>query len=430
MVLSSRGWQDHPVGPTAIFDKSALQALSMDESVWFEAFFLPNLVPVFYVETLADLEKEVAEGKTPEDLVGMLAGKTPSNAAPNVHHRQLLLADLMGQGLAMDGRTVISGGETKQMPDGSIGVHVDEFPETAALLRWMRSEFLEIEREVAKGWRAELAQHDPTQVVDVLGAIFSDETKISDLEQLKASVDSFCSRSDPHLLALAFEVLDVPDDYRRAGLARWEAHGRPPLDQFAPYLVHVFKVDLLYYLGIHRGFISAERASNKADMAYLYYLPFGMVFVSGDNLHRRTVPLFLREDQSYLPAAELKGALQEMDEHYDALPDEIKQLGVMRFVSYPPSSIDNAVTHAWDSHMRADWREIAKAQEANIGKPPDDDQLQSGADLKVRLEQAQSIPEGVAGSDPDPDYLTISRYVPAQRGKWRIVPEGLEEEAD
>lgn len=29
---------------------------------------------------------------------------------------------------------------------------------------------------------------------------------------------------------------------------------------------------MLVYLGIDRGFISSERASNKADMAYLYYL--------------------------------------------------------------------------------------------------------------------------------------------------------------
>ena len=65
------------MGPITIFDKSALQALSMDEAVWFDAFVLANIVPVFYVETLADLENEVGEGKTPEALVGMLAEKTP-----------------------------------------------------------------------------------------------------------------------------------------------------------------------------------------------------------------------------------------------------------------------------------------------------------------------------------------------------------------
>lgn len=42
------------MGPTVLFDKSALQALSMDESVWFDTFFGVNVVPIFYVETLAD----------------------------------------------------------------------------------------------------------------------------------------------------------------------------------------------------------------------------------------------------------------------------------------------------------------------------------------------------------------------------------------
>jgi hypothetical protein len=58
------------VGPTTIFDKSALEALSLDEAVWFDAFFYANIVPIFYVETLADLEKQMADGRTPEDVVG------------------------------------------------------------------------------------------------------------------------------------------------------------------------------------------------------------------------------------------------------------------------------------------------------------------------------------------------------------------------
>ncbi len=77
------------MGPMTIFDKSALQALSMDEAVWLDAFLRVNVVPVFYTETLADLEKDMAEGRNAEDLVGMLAEKTPSNAYPNVHHRTL-----------------------------------------------------------------------------------------------------------------------------------------------------------------------------------------------------------------------------------------------------------------------------------------------------------------------------------------------------
>jgi len=65
------------MGPTLIFDKSALQGLSVDESMWLENFFITNITPLFFVETLADLEKEVRAGRTPEDIVGNIALKTP-----------------------------------------------------------------------------------------------------------------------------------------------------------------------------------------------------------------------------------------------------------------------------------------------------------------------------------------------------------------
>ncbi len=312
------------MGPITIFDKSALQALSMDEAVWFDAFFLANVVPLFYVETLADLEKHVAEGKSPEDLVGMLAEKTPSGAAPNVYHRQLVLGELSGLPITMTGQVIVNAGEVRQAPDGSVGVHVDEFPEQAALLRWSEHDFLEIERDAARKWRADLAKQDPERQIAVLKNILPVKAKYSDLGQLKEFIDSFCASREPEVITLALEVLGVPNEFKRAALQRWESAGNPTLDEFAPYTTHVFKVDLLFYLGIYRGFISGERASNRVDMAYLYYLPFAMVFVSGDKLHHRTAPLFLRDDQSYLGHEELKAALAELDKHYDTLPEEVE----------------------------------------------------------------------------------------------------------
>jgi hypothetical protein len=416
------------MGPTTIFDKSALQALNIDEAVWFEAFCLANVVPVFYVETLADLEKAVAEGRTPEDVVGRLAEKTPSNAAPNVHHRGMILEELLGNEIPMTGQVVISGGEVKRAPDGKVGLHVEQFPEAAALQRWQNHDFLEIEREAAQGWRAELAVHDPAAVIRVLKDILPD-TKISNLEQLKAFLDSFCSSTEREVVDLALDVLGVTPEYKGFALARWAAEGKPPLEQFAPYGAHVFKVDSLFYLGIHRGFISGERASNRADMAYLYYLPFMRVFASGDKLHRRTVPLFLADDQTYLHADELKQALRELDDHYESLPDAIKQLGVLAFASYPPSAIDNAVTRLWDKHMRPDWREIAKGIEAELGKPRDEAAGRATvADLNRRLDAARPIPDQDPRSLADgPDYFLIQRCVPATKGKWRMVSKEVEE---
>jgi hypothetical protein len=418
------------VGPITIFDKSALQGLNVNEAVWFEAFFLANVTPVFYVETLADLEKAVAEGRTPEDVVGGLAAKTPSNAVPNVHHRRLVSAELLGDAeIEMAGRAMVGSGEMMKTPDGGMGIHIDEFPESTALHRWKNHEFLEIERSVAKGWRTELAEHDPDRITGVVKNILPTDARFADLGQLKAFIDSFCASDEQVVVALALDLLGAPEPARSIILARWEAAGRPRLDAFAPYATHVFKVDLLYYLGIHRGFISGERASNKADMAYLYYLPFSMVFVSGDRLHERTAPLFLRSDQSYVRADEFKAGLRELDEHYDALPEEIKALGVMQFATFPPVAVANVVTSLWDKHMHPDWREMARGKEAERGKPRDEARDRETVQaIRRRLDQAQPAEGDEARLDGDAaDYLFVRRQVPITKGKWRMVSKEVEE---
>jgi len=54
-----------PGGPTLVFDRSALQSFSVDESVLFDNFYLPAVTPLFFVETLADLEKKFVKDKPP-----------------------------------------------------------------------------------------------------------------------------------------------------------------------------------------------------------------------------------------------------------------------------------------------------------------------------------------------------------------------------
>ena len=65
------------MGPITLFDKSFLQSLNVDESVWFDHYYLANVCHLFYVETLADLEKAVRDGRTPEQEVGIIASKFP-----------------------------------------------------------------------------------------------------------------------------------------------------------------------------------------------------------------------------------------------------------------------------------------------------------------------------------------------------------------
>ncbi len=65
------------MGPIALFDKSFIQSLSLDESVWFDHFFLTNVCPVFFIETLADLGKRENGDKNPYREVEIIADKFP-----------------------------------------------------------------------------------------------------------------------------------------------------------------------------------------------------------------------------------------------------------------------------------------------------------------------------------------------------------------
>ena len=123
------------MGPITLFDKSFLQSLSIDESVWFDHFFLTNVCPVFYVETLSDLEKSVRKGRTPEDEVRIIADKFPEmHGTPCAYHLDLCVGNLMGHPVSMIGQIPVAGGHLVKV-DGKTGVVFKKTPESEAFSR-------------------------------------------------------------------------------------------------------------------------------------------------------------------------------------------------------------------------------------------------------------------------------------------------------
>lgn len=87
------------VGPITIFAKSAFELLNVDEACLFGHFYRINVTPIFFVETPADLEKQVAEGRTPQRGVGRIAYRT--TGAPS---RPLALSQTLHAGPSPDFR--------------------------------------------------------------------------------------------------------------------------------------------------------------------------------------------------------------------------------------------------------------------------------------------------------------------------------------
>jgi len=94
-----------------------------------------------------------------------------------------------------------------------------------------------------------------------------------------------------------FESLSIPTIYQhKIGFNILSNTNKlKSLNNIAPYASYVIKVNIFFDICITRGFISDVRKSNKIDISYLYYLPFCMIFISSDKLHRSCVLLFLKE---------------------------------------------------------------------------------------------------------------------------------------
>lgn len=109
------------MGPIILFDKSFLQSLNIDEAVLFDSFFTCNIPPIFFVETVADLEKNIRAGRTSEDEVRIIADKTPQiSGTPCTLHINLAIGNLLGSSVPMSGRQIpIPGGKHVRTADRS-----------------------------------------------------------------------------------------------------------------------------------------------------------------------------------------------------------------------------------------------------------------------------------------------------------------------
>jgi hypothetical protein len=411
-------------GPSLIFDKSSLESLNLDEAVLMDNFYMSTITPLFYVECLADLEKKISSSSTPEQLVGSLADRTPdSQAYPNVHHLQVLNAELARKFdmKTVYGRVMMAGGEPVQLGDKK-GIVYRKSPEQDALERWMGRHFLDVERNMAKAWRRALQRTDFVAMLkSVMGSI-GPWRKPKSLEDAKKIADTIIDYMDPEwLLRFGLDLLGVPESVDWV-IADWIGRRRPPLRDHLPYFVFLLTINLFFCLVLPTQLLRNVKPSHQIDLAYLYYLPFCSVFTSKDNFHAQIAPLFLDPFQTFVNGTEFKEELKRLVEYYSALPEEERKTGLMNFAKCPPDDQSFLTTRLWDKYLPR-WREI-KAQP----KAPRDPE----ADKKLveKLNRMSDSPELQPHDEHDVDelhYVTVIKNVRMRKGKWQRFSEEQEQ---
>ncbi|TAM80123.1 MAG: hypothetical protein EPN47_16660 [Acidobacteria bacterium] len=336
---------------------------------------------------------------------------------------KLIQGALTGHSLPLEPRIPLDRGTVVNL-DGKPGLFFPMTHEEEALRRWYRHEFLDVERQIAKLWRRQLCNSDYTELYNFFRKWFL-IGKPKNLEEVKRLAEAYVDGS-PQEASLLFgmTLFGVPPASQKQVVALWEEGGNLPLRDFAPYFHYVYCVDLFYNLAVAADLISRVRpkgkADNKVDIAYLYYLPFCMVFTSSDGLHERVVPLFLRPDQSFVKGNDLKEDLCKLEEYYWSLPDEVKSSGFHKFAGWPPEDTAFLVTRLWDRHL-PDWRKL-KSKE----RKPDSATAKVLMDMLNRIEK-----EAVESPDPtghlsldDMQFAQMKRNVMRRKGRWeRFGPD-------
>jgi hypothetical protein len=353
-----------------LIDKSVLQGLAQRETKWLFHHLLVNLPPVFFAELLADLKKEKSfSTDSGEGDVKMLSGKVDSAfVALNKDSSMLIHDEFIGKRFEMDGRPVLDA-EYVRMPDGKTTMFYDQTPMQRVLDRWQEGNFDDMEREFAQVWRDRLASIDLQRIVQLNKS--TRNRTVQTPTDVRRLVDDLLFRSDRNYANLSYwlDIVEATQSIKRAVLESWKKAGRPLAITFAPYIAHIAKVHYFFYIAVAHQVITT-RSSNQIDMEYFDYLPFARVFSSNDKLHREIYPALAEEWQVFMPFTELKSALKELADYYDAMTPEQKHHGSMTYADYPPIEMDNAITRAYDRFL-PNWR--IGANEPPPPRNPDED---------------------------------------------------------
>lgn len=362
-----------------IVDKSVLQSLSPREAEWLFHHYRVNVPPVLFAEVLGDLRKTKNLTTTSGVRDAQALAKKVDGSGVDLHMdtQRLVTQELLGYEITMDGRPCVENAEMIRMPDGSLGMHIDQTPLQRVLGKWQAGDFNGMELAFSQQWRNHL------DGIDLEGALRSAKgwrnKSIDTPAKVAQTVDAFLFRENSNHANLTnwLQVLKVPEPSQRKVIDRWRRAGRPPVIRLFPLTASLARLRLFFYLAVVHGVVTT-RSSNEIDFQYFEYLPFTRVFSSSDKLHSDMFPIFANSYNYFVPGPDLKQALREMADFYEAMPLEEKSEGSYSYAEYPPVHMNNAVTKSFDRYYPR-WRDGA-----NQPKPPRDKSKDAEILAKIR----------------------------------------------
>lgn len=341
--------------PITILDKSAFQCFSLEEHIYFKNHFFHNITPILLYEIYADLAKTFKKGEIPFKKVVELSSKFMGSGNPvNTDYRKLCTNSLIGYRIHIGkGQAVIDYGTKVPLNNGKFGMFIDLSPLNKAILRWSDGNFTDSDKLLAELWRKVSNKYTSDvfkQQIDELQIILPRVNEFNEIQDVVNEYMMKLSLQDSWL-NLSINLVNPANHIKNKILFRWNSENTL-LKYFAPYAYFCIKVILTMQIATSSGLIK-WKSTNRLDMEYLFYLPFCMLFVSGDNLHIQLAPLLMRENQSFANSMELKKSMKMQIEQWKTIDKEEKLLLKAGLGSYPLPMKDSIIINLWNKHCIA-----------------------------------------------------------------------------
>lgn len=301
--------------PYLITDKSTFQYFSKPELNILAKHYLLVVTPELIMEILGDLEKPERDKALSEKEVMELSKKLlDCDPVFTLRYEDLCVLSLLGRELPRIGESGTIGIPFKTSKGETI-LFFDEPKQRKILLDWANGNFSEKDKIGAYLWKDRTTSIPLEIYKEIFKDSLSEIRKVKNLDNIASSADYYILKQDPALqfsfLSLFMNGLRLPQDLKDDISKRWMNENLPMLMHFAPYAGNVFRTKLIFILGLTAGFLSTK-SNTLIDLLYLFYLPYCMIFSSGDKTHVKLCPLFLTDEQKFIPRETLRAELSRL----------------------------------------------------------------------------------------------------------------------
>ena len=349
-----------------MLDKSAFESLNITEIFFLHQYYFPIISHILIIEINADLKK--SNGRDEKDRVQQLAHKILQlKPTYSMNYQFLIERELSGAQVEMSRRPIVGQWKGVISEDGKRGYVFDQPLEEAILQKWQLSEFSTADELAAESWRhsieeniIELDKIDKPEILQTL----------KNLSDIVSFVEKYLSL--PLVQKTVFEnilsLYKINSAIASEVFYKLETSQISTILDFAPYTSFCYKIFLVFSLALSRGIIT-PRKTDIIDLQYLYYLPFTSIFASDDKFHKMFTPLFLENDQIFIPGTFLKADLKKFVEMRKAQNEEERDKWTLYHRNYPPEIESSFTSDLWKKNVSPRFRtsqnsaEIRSAEE-------------------------------------------------------------------